>query len=49
MGSCKRFPRPVTKGGHDWCGEFAAVPMLNLPVVTMEEPKRKPGRPPKGE
>ena len=53
MGSCKRFPRPVTKGGHDWCGEYVAIEMLNLPVVQIpgvpmpEFPKVKRGRPAK--
>lgn len=53
MGSCKRYPKPMVKGNHDWCGEFKEIEMLKLPVVTMPEmelpefPKLKRGRPPK--
>lgn len=49
MGTCKRYPKPWTKGGSDWCGEYVAIEVLTLPVVQMSEPKRKPGRPAKGD
>lgn len=49
MGSCKRFPKALTKGNNDWCGEFQTRQTLTLPVVEMgdEQPRRKPGRPAK--
>ena len=56
MGSCKRYPVTETKAAQDWCGEFVAKQILNLPVVSVEEVldtfptiKRKPGRPAKEE
>lgn len=51
MGSCKRFPKALTKGNNDWCGEFVARQTLTLPVVEMndEQPRKKPGRPAKVE
>jgi len=56
MGSCKRYPVTETKAAQDWCGEFVAKVILNLPVVTPEElaeaakdVEKRRGRPPKAE
>lgn len=50
LGLCRRYPKHIMKSAMEWCGEFVAAEMLTLPVVSMpEEPKRKPGRPAKGE
>ena len=49
LGSCKRFPKALTKSHSDWCGEYKGKEeMLTLPVVDIPE-KRKPGRPAKGD
>ena len=38
FGACKRYPKPETKSGGDWCGEFKQV-MVNLPVIEEEDLK----------
>lgn len=45
FGSCKRYPKTITKSQQDWCGEYQPHVMITLPVVEMD--KRKPGRPAK--
>jgi len=48
FGSCKRYPKVEIKNKNDFCGEFAQLTMLTLPVMTEEEIiGKKRGRPAK--
>ena len=51
FGSCKRYPKIVSKHTNDWCGEFQLLEMITLPVLTEEfivaehKEAKKRGRP----
>jgi hypothetical protein len=38
-GSCKRFPKVEVKSSSDWCGEFAKLSTIPLPVYSVEDLK----------
>jgi hypothetical protein len=32
MGSCRRYPRSITKHKNEWCGEFKEAEFVSVPV-----------------
>jgi len=43
-GVCVRYPHVVSKGPHDWCGEYQEAPVKPVVVEEAPEPETKPKR-----